>query len=201
MPLPAGPPVYAACEYAGDVRNALIAFKERRQRALAGPLAGYLSDAIDVSRRQLGGAGLGQPVLVPIPSSRSAVRERGGDHLRRLAVEVAKQNGLTVLPALRLPGRVRDSARLSPSQRTANLANRMSAAPSTGGRPVLIVDDIVTTGATLAEASRALRAAGWQVCGAAVIAATKLRRAAEPVRVGPERVSTGQILKEGLAFK
>lgn len=178
MSLAAGPPVYAACEYAGDVRSAIIAFKERRQRALAAPLAGYLSDAIDVSRRQFG-AESDRPVLVPIPSSRSAARERGGDHLRRLAIEVARHNGLQVLPALRLAGRVRDSAALSPAERSANLANRMSAMPSTGGRPVLIVDDIVTTGATLAEASRALLAAGWQVCGAAVIAATKLRRIAE----------------------
>lgn len=174
--LAAGPPVYAAGEYAGELRSALIAFKERRHRALAGPLAHYLGDAIDAGRREFSA---GEPVLVPIPSTRSAVRERGGDHLRTLAAEIAKQNGLTVLPALRLPGRVRDSARLSPSERAANLAHRMSAVPSTGGWPVLIVDDIVTTGATLAEASRALLAAGWQVCGAAVIAATKLRRAAE----------------------
>jgi predicted amidophosphoribosyltransferase len=170
--------VYAACEYAGDVRSALIAFKERRQRALAGPLAGYLSDAVDVSRREFGTA-TGQPVLVPVPSTRSAARQRGGDHLRRLAAEVARQNGLSVLPALRLPGRVRDSARLSAPERAANLSHRMSAVPTTGGWPVLIVDDIVTTGATLAEASRALLAAGWQVCGAAVIATTKLRRTAE----------------------
>jgi predicted amidophosphoribosyltransferase len=174
--LATGPPVFAACEYAGELRSALIAFKERRQRALAEPLAAYLSDAIDVGRREFGA---GQPALVPVPSSRSAIRQRGGDHLRRLTLEVARSNGMTVLPALRLPGRVRDSARLSAPQRAANLANRMSALPTSGGWPVLIVDDIVTTGATLAEASRALLAAGWQVTGAAVIAATKLRRAAE----------------------
>ncbi|MDQ1739547.1 MAG: hypothetical protein QOE53_1199 [Pseudonocardiales bacterium] len=173
---PSGPPVFAAGEYSGALRSALLAFKERGQRALAGPLAAYLSDAVDVSRRQLS-APRGHPILVPVPSSRSAARQRGGDHLLRLVAEVAPQNGLDVLPALRLAGRGRDSAGLSAAERAANLANRMRAAPGAAGRPVLLVDDIVTTGATLAEASRALRAAGWQVCGAAVIAATKLRRA------------------------
>jgi len=197
------PPVVAAGEYGGGLRSALLAYKERGQRGLAGPLAAYLSDAVDASRRAFGGP-TGQPLLVPIPSSRSAARQRGGDHLLRLIAEVAPQNGLDVLPALRLPGRARDSAGLSAPERAANLAHRMRASPVTSERPVLIVDDIVTTGATLTEASRALRAAGWQVCGAAVIAATKLRRGRAPQtgRTGArhQHVPTGQIQNEGLAF-
>ncbi len=180
VPLASGPPVFAAGEYGAELRSALIAFKEQGRRALVGPLAGYLSDAIDVAGvagRQLGSATptAGDLVLVPVPSSRSAARQRGGDHLLRLAVEAARQIGLPVLPALRLAGRVRDSAGLSTAQRAANLAGRMIAAPATPRFAVLIVDDIVTTGATLAEASRALQAAGWPVRGAAVIAATRRR--------------------------
>lgn len=182
MVLASPPPVVAAGEYGGGLRSALLAFKERGQRALAGPLAAYLSDAVDVSRRQLGEPA-GAPLLVPVPSSRSAARQRGGDHLLRLLAEVAPQNGLDVLPALRLAGRGRDSVGLSAAQRSANLAHRMRAIPVLSDRPVVIVDDIVTTGATLQEASRALQAAGWQVAGAAVIAATRLRRA-EPSRPG-----------------
>ena len=201
--LPSLPPVFAAGEYGGGLRSALLAFKERGQRALAGPLAAYLSDAVDVGHRQLAGPA-GPPILVPIPSSRSAARQRGGDHLLRLVAEVATQNGLEVLPALRLAGRGRDSAGLSAAQRVANLAHRMRAMPVAADRPVLIVDDIVTTGATVAEATRALQAAGWQVCGAAVIAATKLRRTEQHRASSPatrrRHVSTGQIQNEGLAF-
>lgn len=201
--LPAAPPIVAAGEYGGALRSALLAYKERGHRALAAPLAGYLSDAVDVGCRDLGGPA-GGPLLVPVPSSRSAARQRGGDHLLRLVAEVAPQNGLQVLPALRLPGRGRDSAGLSAAQRSVNLAHRMRAIPAASERPVLLVDDIVTTGATLVEASRALQAAGWQVCGAAVIAATRLRRAEQrrpAVRPGQQRhVSTGQIQDEGLAF-
>jgi predicted amidophosphoribosyltransferase len=201
---PSLPPVVAAGEYGGALRSALLAYKERGQRALAGPLAAYLSDAVDVGHRQFCQRGEPAPLLVPVPSSRSAARQRGGDHLLRLVAEVAPQNGLDVLPALRLPGRGRDSAGLSAAQRSANLTHRMRAIPVLSDRPVLIVDDIVTTGATLTEASRALQAAGWRVSGAAVIAATKLRR---PRHSGPvalparqRHVSAGQITDEGLAF-
>jgi predicted amidophosphoribosyltransferase len=196
----AHPPVFAAGEYGGALRSALLAFKERGQRGLAGPLAGYLSDAVDVSRQRLSEL----PLLVPVPSSRAAARQRGGDHLLRLAAEVAPQNGLRVLPVLRLAGRGRDSAGLSAAQRSANLAHRMHSAPATADTPVLIVDDIVTTGATLAEAARALQAAGWQVGGAAVIAATRLRRAEHGRKHSPRfqrHVLTGQMPGEGLAFK
>jgi predicted amidophosphoribosyltransferase len=195
--LPTFARVVAVGEYGGALRSALLAFKERGQRALAAPLATYLSDAVDVGRRHFGGPS-GEPLLVPVPSSRSAARQRGGDHLLRLVAEVAPQNGLDVLSALRLPGRARDSAGLSATQRSANLAHRMRAIPVTSDRPVLLVDDIVTTGATLTEASRALQAAGWQVCGAAVIAATRLRRVehrrvAAPVVAG----STFQLGRSG----
>ncbi|HST47427.1 ComF family protein [Jatrophihabitans sp.] len=215
---PGVPPVVAAGEYGGALRQALLAFKERGQRALVGPLAGYLGDAVDTGRRRFGNPASpggpnspggpdslaspdGRPILVPVPSSRSAARQRGGDHLLRLAAEAAAPHGLPVLPVLRLTGRGRDSSHLPAAQRAANLAGRMAAQPVSTDRPVLIVDDIVTTGATLAEADRALRAAGWQVAGAAVIAATRLRSDHRGVPAGRHRhVPTGQINRERLAF-
>jgi adenine/guanine phosphoribosyltransferase-like PRPP-binding protein len=98
----------------------------------------------------------------------------------RLARLVARQAELPLLTALRLAGPVRDSAGLSAGQRRLNLAGRMIAGPPPGRvgfRPILL-DDIVTTGATLAEAGRALTVAGWAPATAAVVAATRLRRAA-----------------------
>ena len=169
-------PTFAAGEYADELRTALIAYKERGRRQLASPLAGYLADAVDCAVRATGSS---RPVLVPVPSSRSAARARGGDHMSRLARAVARQTGLPVLPALMLRGSVADSAGLSADQRRRNLAGRLLArAPADGVGQPIVLDDIVTTGATLAEAGRALTAAGWQPAGAAVIAATRLRRAA-----------------------
>jgi predicted amidophosphoribosyltransferase len=75
---------------------------------------------------------------------------------------------------------VRDSAGLDAVQRRANLAGRYRARPGAPGARVVLVDDVVTSGATLTEAARALRAAGQQRVLAAVVAATprQVRRSA-----------------------
>lgn len=169
-----GPPVHAAAEYAGGLRTALLSYKERGVAGLAGPLADYLVGALD-SALSAGPSG-DRPVLVPVPSSRAAIRRRGGDHLGRLARLAGRQVQLEVLPALRLPGRVLDSVGLSADQRTGNLRHRMHAQPAAATGPAIVLDDILTTGATLTEACRALRAAGWQVAAGAVIGRTRLRQ-------------------------
>lgn len=210
--LPGGPCVFAAGDYAEQLRTALLAYKERGRRQLVGQLAGYLADALDCAVRA---AAPDSPALVPVPSSRAAARSRGGDHVLRLAAAVARQAELPLLPVLSLTGPVRDSAGLTAGQRRSNLAGRMIATgpAGAGGRCPILLDDIVTTGSTLAEAGRALAAAGWPVGGAAVVAATRLRRAAEPPAAGRARaspgrpaepaapqLSTGQIGEKGLAF-
>src|SRR5207302_10833979 len=116
------------------------------------------------------------PVLVPVPSARATVRRRGGDHVLRLARAAASPLGARVVSPLRITRAVRDSAGLGASERFANLGGAMSAAaPAAPETAVVVVDDIVTSGATLAEAVRALRASGWLVTGAAVVAATPRR--------------------------
>lgn len=174
-----GPAICAAGEYDAELRSALIAYKERGHRALAEPLSAYLGDAVDVLSRQVGTAAPGRPrpVLVPVPSRRSAARQRGGDHVLRLARLVARHSQLPLCSALSVSSGVADSAGLSTAARAANLAHRMRAARPPGRGPLgaVIVDDIVTTGTTLAEAERALTEAGWQVLGAAVVGATRRR--------------------------
>ena len=161
-------PVIAAGRYAGGLRTAVLSYKERGRYDLAGPLAALLAGVA---------AGVVTPgaALVPVPSTRAAARRRGGDHVRRLARLAGRHLGVPTVPALRLVRTVRDSAELGAGERHENLAGAMAARSAPPGAVAVIVDDIVTSGATLAESARALRCAGWPVTAAVTVAAT-LRR-------------------------
>ncbi|MFD0685302.1 ComF family protein [Actinomadura fibrosa] len=122
-------------------------------------------------------------MIVAIPSARKAVRRRGHDPLgamAKVAVQRLREDGLHIvgLDALRQRRRVADQAALTVDERAVNLAGALVVDPQVamGGRSVLLVDDVITTGATLDEAARALRAAGADVLAAATVAATPLRR-------------------------
>lgn len=162
----AGFPVAAAGNYDGALRTALLAYKERDRRDLARTLGAVLTDAVRALDPAPGVA------LVPVPSSRRARGARGGDHVARLAGVVARATGLPVRTPLRLVRAVRDSAGLDTAGRQANLTGAMAARAPARSANAIVLDDIATTGATLTEAARALTDAGWQVTGAAVIAAT-----------------------------
>jgi predicted amidophosphoribosyltransferase len=165
----------ASAVYDGPVRAALIAYKERGRRDLVRPLAALLERAVLASAGP-GGSRPGRVVLVPVPSARSVAAARGGDHMLRLARHVAAATRLRpARDALMLTRSVRDSAGLGPDERRTNLAGALAARPAPAGLAALVVDDIVTTGATLREARRALETAGWPVAGCAVIAATPRR--------------------------
>lgn len=171
-------PVVAARNYDGALRQALLAYKERGRRDLAEPLGALLADAV---------AALSPPqgcVLVAVPSTAAARRARGGDHVARLVRRAARSAAVAPLAPsavrgiLTLTREVQDSAGLDVAARATNLAGAMAARRGSG--TAVVADDIVTSGATLGEATRALRAAGWEVAGAAVVAATKLRDTRRP---------------------
>jgi predicted amidophosphoribosyltransferase len=169
------PPTVAAGAYAGPVRPAVLAFKERGRSELAVPLGAAL--ALSVAALLAAVPGPPMPVvLVPVPSSREALRSRGRDHVRELTARAVVELRAAGVPAsetrlLTRRGRARDSAGLSAPQRRANLAGTFvcSAAPPAGALLVL-VDDVVTTGATLTEAAAVLGTAG-SVNGVPVLAA------------------------------
>ncbi|MGW1670341.1 ComF family protein [Streptomyces sp. NPDC002324] len=165
VPEPSGlPVVHAAAPYEDAVRAALIAHKERGALALAGPLGTALAGAV-----RAGGAGGDGPVLlVPVPSARRAVRARGHDPARRIALAAAGELRRTGTPArvagvLRQRRAVADQAGLDSRQRLENLAGALEVAaggtPLLDGGVIVLVDDLMTTGASLAEAARAVRAA------------------------------------------
>ncbi|RSN55575.1 phosphoribosyltransferase family protein, partial [Actinomadura sp. WAC 06369] len=97
----------------------------------------------------------------------------------RVAVRRLRAEGMavTAVDALRLRRRVADQAGLTAARRAANLRGAIEVRAPVAGRRVVLVDDVVTTGASLSEAARALRAAGAEVVGAATVAMTPRRRA------------------------
>ncbi|MDF3048590.1 MAG: phosphoribosyltransferase [Pseudonocardia sp.] len=166
-----GPPVLAVGRYRGPLRRALLAYKERGRRDLAVPLASLLGAALVAARPP--------PLepwwwLVPAPSRPAAARARGGDHVLRLCRQLARGDAqLSVAPALRLARGVQDSVGLSPVQRAANLAGRVRVRRDLlppPGAPVLLVDDVVTTGATVHACWRALGATRQDVVAVLVLA-------------------------------
>ncbi len=177
---PGGIPVVATCAYGGAVRSAVLAHKEHGRLGLSRPFgaalaaaAGHLLDTLEFALRPV--------ALVPAPSARTATRQRGHDPLLRVARRagiVLRRAGVdcAVVPAVRHGRRVWDQAGLGQAARKANLHESMiirSGAPQLlTYRWVVIVDDVVTTGATIDEVARTIRLMGLEPCGAAVIAAT-----------------------------
>ncbi|MGW8766580.1 ComF family protein [Streptomyces sp. NPDC055815] len=167
-PEPAGlPSVHAAAPYAEAVRELLIAHKERGALTLAGPLGGALAGAVEAAAGPAKGLADGPLLLVPVPSSRPSVRARGHDPTRRIALAAAaglRRAGrpARVVPVLRQRRYVADQAGLGARGRLANLSGALEVVPGgarllTAGK-VVLVDDLMTTGASLAEAARALGA-------------------------------------------
>jgi predicted amidophosphoribosyltransferase len=169
----------AAGEYAGILRSLVVAHKEHQALALARPLGEVLAGVV----RDLVAAVAppGTPVgLVPVPSRPAVVRRRGHDPLLRTARVAAARLRRTGTPAsvrrLLVPtGRVADQAGLGAEARAANLAGAFRARHRAGSGLLVVVDDVITTGATAREAQRALEAGGHLVAGVAAVAATRRR--------------------------
>lgn len=176
------PPVHALAAYLDPVPEIIIAQKEHGRLDLARPLGQELARAAEAAA-----AGADPLWLVPVPSTRAATLRRGQDPMLRMARVAARrlrESGRTaaVLPALTHRRKVADQAGLGRRARAENLAGalavRGASARLLGERAVVLLDDVVTSGATLAEAARALSAAGSTPVGAAVLAASRLRQSA-----------------------
>lgn len=179
VPAPPGlPPCHALGEYGGPLREMLLAYKEHGRHGLARPLGALLAEVVATAV-----GAVGPVLLVPVPDTPAAARARYGDHLGRLARHCAGR-----LRSAGWPVRVHRAVRATPRPDSVTLdsAGRTAAAtaafrarpgrvPAVAGARVVLLDDIVTTGATLAAVSRVLTVRGLSPSGAAVLAATRKR--------------------------
>jgi predicted amidophosphoribosyltransferase len=193
--LQGGPPGAAMAPHAGPPAHAVVAFKDGGQHRLAAPLGQLLAGSV---LRVLGDHADpdDRPVwLVPVPSRAAARRRRGLDHTGVLAARAARElrrGGVAAhrLRVLRRVGATRDQVGLGRAERAVNVAGTMRADRIPAG-VLVVVDDVSTTGSTLAEAARAIRASGGSQL---VLAATVTAARGLPlVRAGSLRASVESV--------
>jgi len=193
------PVVYALSRYQEPLSGVIIAQKEHGRLDLARPLGQGLAAVIEaaladealtdavipatLAHTPAMLADTPRVLLIPVPSAKAAERRRGQDPVLRMARVAAarlRQRGLRaeVLRALRHNRVVADQVGLSRAARAANLAGSMGATAAgrrvlpAGPLVVVLLDDVYTSGATLTEAARAVRAVpGFRASGGRLVAA------------------------------
>jgi predicted amidophosphoribosyltransferase len=190
VPCPDGFPVTVTSSvYDPTLRRVINAHKERQALTLTSVLAERLALSVHaLLASEPYAVGASRIVLVPIPSAARTVRRRGFDataSMARLAAcRLRVRYPMTVRLALTQARGVADQAGLDAAARQENLAGAYRLRrPITTGAAVL-VDDLVTTGSSLTEAARVLRAARIPVLGAATVAATVRVRPPKSPHIG-----------------
>jgi ComF family protein len=186
VPCPDGfPATVTTSDYDRILRRVINAHKERQALILTRFLAERLVLSVHaLLTSKPYAADASRIVLVPIPSAARTVRRRGFDATTSMARLAARRlrvcYPMTVRQALTQARPIADQAGLSARERQQNLAGAFRLRGSISADPVVLVDDLVTTGSSLTEAARVLRMAGIPVLGAATVAATVRLRSPDP---------------------
>lgn len=180
--LPDGTPFVSALSYEGVVRDVVLAFKQTGRYRLAKEFGPALRVALAEVARRAEEPGAAPIAVLGVPPSRAGLRARGYDPVELL---VRAAGGVVARPRLSIlrSGLIDRGGTQKSRSRDDRLRSRVGTLRCPAfwtGRRVVVVDDVATTGATLAEAVRAARAAGADVVGACALAATPLMSAKVP---------------------
>ncbi len=162
---PDGLTVHAALSFDGVAARCIRRLKGEGETLLAGVLGDALAPVLD-------GVSASGAIVVPVPTSRAAFRRRG----YRVPDLLVRRAGAEPVDLLIHEGEREDQRGLDVRERRDNVRGSMRARHRGAGEQVVVVDDVVTTGATLDEAARALRQAGFEVLSAVALAATPRHR-------------------------
>lgn len=154
-------PVYSCASFTPVARKVLLSAKEDGIKAADRLIIDALKFAVSqgLPRHSI--------ALQPIPSQKNRIRQRGRSFVSELTKDLCNQK-VTQVDLLGYCRKVRDQSTLSAQERTTNLSHAfsVSAKKFPNSEEIFLVDDLVTTGATLSEANRALTLAGFVVAGA-----------------------------------
>ena len=162
-------PVFSAIQYSPIASRVLLSAKESQLKAADQLIVNGIVHPLKLFINRYGPA-----TLISIPSRKSANRKRGRNFLQEITAVVALEVDLPYQSPLTHIRKVRDQSQLNLVDRSENISGAFSVSPdfmsqiSAGntGPKIIVIDDLITTGATLAEAIRALRTAGFTVLGA-----------------------------------
>lgn len=157
--------------YQTELRRAILKLKHKPNAPLGVQLAGPLAGLVHA-------AGWQPDAVLSVPLSAQRLAQRGFNPVDLLARPLAAQLGLPLLAALHRQRDTRPQMDLTLRERWANVQAAFVAQPAVSGRSLLVVDDIMTTGATLDAAARALREAGAAQVYALTLARTLQAEAA-----------------------
>lgn len=158
---------WSAGTFAGPLREALHAFKYGGGHGLAAELGALVARLVAADLA----TGTQLDVIAPVPLHRERVRERGYDQALLLGESIARSCGLPLMPALHRIRRTAPQVALDRAARAGNLGGAfVGVAGSLRGLRVGLVDDVVTTGATLRSAAATARACGARSVRAYVVA-------------------------------
>lgn len=169
-------PVLALGEYSGDLQRLILAWKNGGMLHLGRRIAPSLAPAV----AQFGRAGrVRRPVLVPVSSRLSARLRRGEDHTAELVRELGRVGAGRPLLLRSAPTTAQDGL-TARQRRSRRVRLARSATRHVDAGPVVIIDDVVTTGSTLRGMHTALTEAGFDVLGAVVVASARVPRPPTP---------------------
>lgn len=161
--------VFAASGYEGAAKRLVYLLKFERNQSAVADIGSIIAASLP--------SGYRPDAVTYVPTATSRVRRRGYDHAKLIAASVARNIGAPCLPLLIRLGQKRQVGQ-SKSFRAKQTKGAFRAAASCQGKRILLIDDVLTTGSTLREASTVLLRSGAERVDGAVfaLAAKKLKR-------------------------
>ena len=154
--------VYSSIKYSPVARSILLGAKENSLKIADELIVSALLNCLHRLPTQV----LRNAVLMPVPGSKRAIRKRGRDFIFELTNELSRRSGVPAIPGIKINRRLLDQSGLNASDRKRNIHGAFEIdgiSPKSFKGEILLVDDLVTTGATLLEAKRALNSGGISV--------------------------------------